>query len=324
MAAPGGQWPCNTEVLAIATAIQTRNLAKVYGTDSEGRPVGLVDLTLDVEQGHIFGLLGPNGSGKTTTLKLLLGLIFPSGGSGQVFGHKLGDPEYKRRIGFLPEGPYFYDHLNAVELLRFYSSLFGMSRAAAESKIQELLKLVGMWDRRAIHVRNYSRGMLQRIGLAQALLNDPDLVFLDEPTAGLDPQAQIEMRSIILKLREEGKTVFLCSHLLKDMEPICDTVAIVARGTVRKSGTMIDMLAGDHSRYAVTVAGSPQQVQAQLKAPAVEVKPNGTSSIAIFADQATALAAAAQLGSGGARILNVGPDRRTLEEVFVEAIGGDQ
>lgn len=311
-------------MFAIATAIKTNNLAKVYGTDSDGRPVGLVDLTMEVEQGHVFGLLGPNGSGKTTTLKLLLGLVFPSGGSGEVLGHKLGNPAYKKRIGFLPEGPYFYDHLNAVELLRFYGTLFGMGGASLDARVKALLETVGMWDRRAIPVRNYSRGMLQRVGLAQALLNDPDLVFLDEPTAGLDPTAQIEMRRVILGLREQGKTVFLCSHLLKDMEPICDTVAILSRGTVRKMGTMAELVSGASGRYIVTLdEASPSQL-ALLTAAAEQVWSLDRTQTGAFSSQEAALAAATRLSADKAQIAHVGPERRTLEEVFVETIGGDQ
>lgn len=295
----------------------------MYGTDSENRPVGLVDLTLEVEQGHIFGLLGPNGSGKTTTLKLLMGLIFPTSGSGEIFGYKLGNPESKKRIGFLPEGPYFYDHLNAVELLRFYSSLYGLSGAPLEAHIQELLELVGMWTRREIRIRNYSRGMLQRVGLAQALLNNPDLIFLDEPTAGLDPQAQIEMRKVILRLRDQGKTVFLCSHLLKDMEPICDMVGILARGTICKIGTMVDLLSSGNTHFMVTVEGKSDDLNSKLSAIALEVSPLEFNTKAVFTDQAAALNAATQLGAAGTRILHVGPERRTLEEVFVEVVGGD-
>jgi len=202
----------------------------------EGNPVGLIDLSLDVQEGQIFGLVGPNGSGKTTTIKLLLGLVFPTSGSGEIFGHPLGSLSYKQRIGFVPEGPYFYDHLNAVELLRFYGSLFGMGGAELEGRVEHLLKLVGMWGRRERKAGNYSRGMLQRIALAQGLINDPDLLLADEPTAGLDPIGAIQIREVLIRLRDEGKTIFLCSHLLKEMEPLCDSVAILNQGVVCRHG----------------------------------------------------------------------------------------
>ena len=224
-------------------------MAKIYTHDLEGNPVGLIDLSLTVETGQIFGLVGPNGSGKTTTLKLLLGLVFPTSGSGEVFGYPLGNPTYKKRIGFVPEGPYFYDHLNAVELLRFYGSLFGMKGAVLAERIEYLLKLMDMWGRRDRKIVNYSRGMLQRIGLAQALLNDPDLIFMDEPTAGLDPIGAIQIREVIKRLRDEGKTIFLCSHLLKEMEPLCDTVAIFNRCVICNQGTMDDLLSTDTHPY---------------------------------------------------------------------------
>ena len=293
----------------------------MYGKDSEGRPVGLLDLSIEVEQGTIFGLVGPNGSGKTTTLKLLLGLIYPTSGTGSVFGLPLGSPQYKRRIGFLPEGPYFYDHLNALELLRFYGGLFGLGGAALESRIAQLLHLVGMWDRREIRVRNYSRGMLQRIGVAQALVNDPDLVFLDEPTAGLDPSAQIEMRTLMQALRAQGKTVFLCSHLLKEMEPLCDTVAILARGTLRRQGRVCDLLASGAGRYRLRATGCAHLDLQSLKDRSLELKVEGEELSLLFADQAQALGVAQDLTAQGATLIELGSQTRSLEDVFIEAVG---
>jgi len=285
-----------------------------------------VDLSIEVEEGTIFGLVGPNGSGKTTTLKLLLGLIYPTAGTGTVFDLPLGSPEYKRRIGFLPEGPYFYDHLNAVELLAFYGGLFGMSGAALHERIEQLLHMVGMWDRREIRVRNYSRGMLQRIGLAQALINDPDLIFLDEPTAGLDPPAQMEMRRLMVDLRNQGKTVFLCSHLLKDMEPICDSVAILARGVVRRQGSIRELLGGESGRFRLRVAGGNGLSLESLRDRSLDLKIEGEEITMLFANQQQALAAAQEIANNGGTILELGAQTRSLEDVFIEAVaaGGEE
>jgi ABC-2 type transport system ATP-binding protein len=273
-----------------------------------------------VEEGQIFGLVGPNGSGKTTTLKLLLGLIFPDSGSGEILGYKLGDPAYRERIGFLPEEPYYYDHLNAVELLRFYGGLFGMGGSALEARTKELLDLVGMWDRRFIRVRNYSRGMRQRIGVAQALINDPDLVFMDEPTSGLDPIGGMQIREVIIKIRERGKTVFLCSHLLKEMEPLCDHVAILARGSLKAFGRVGELLAGgDH--ITLSAQDVPEAVKEQLAGLTDQIHMEGHSLTANFTDQVKALQGGEIVAKLGGTITSLGPQRRSLEEVFIEKVG---
>ncbi len=315
---------CSLEVALIALAIETKKLTKNYGLDSQNQPIGVLDLSLQVEQGHIFGLVGPNGSGKTTTLKLLLGLVFPTSGSASVMGLPIGSADYKERIGFVPEGPYFYDHLNAVELMAFYGGLFGLPGKELERRTRELLELVGMWTRRGIRVRNYSRGMLQRVGVAQALINDPDLVFMDEPTAGLDPTAQMQMRDIICGIRDRGKTVFLCSHLLKEMEPLCDTIAILNRGRLVTSGTMKQVLAGEQGFFRLAA----EQVSAAARdkvAPLVRsFTDSGGLYEAKFDTQQLATQAATVLADNGALVVQLGPDRRSLEEVFIEAVKGEQ
>lgn len=275
---------------------------------------------MEVEEGSIFGLVGPNGSGKTTTLKLLLGLIYPTQGSGKVFDFPLGSPEYKQRIGFLPEGPYFYDHLNAIELLQFYGGLFGLGGGKLEARIEELLRLVGMWDRREIRIRNYSRGMLQRIGVAQALINNPDMVFLDEPTAGLDPTAQIEMRDLMHQLRDQGKTVFLCSHLLKEMEPLCDAVVVLSRGVVRRQGRICDLLAVQSGRYQLRAMGCANVSMQSLRDKALDLTVTGNEISLLVADQPQALVVAQEIADGGGTILEFGAQTRSLEDVFIEAV----
>ncbi|MFW5867079.1 MAG: ABC transporter ATP-binding protein [Armatimonadota bacterium] len=305
----------------IALAIRTENLTKVYDVGWGRQNIGIQDLSLDVEEGQIFGLVGPNGSGKTTTLKLLLGLIFPTSGTAQVLGEPLGSPHYKSRIGYLPEGPYFYEHLNAPELLRMYGSLFGLGGPALEDRIQELLELVDMWDRREYRVVNYSRGMRQRVGVAQALINDPDLLFFDEPTAGLDPIGAKDIREVILELRSRGKTVFLCSHLLKEMEPICDNIAILAGARLITRGSVDELLASDEANYRVEAREIEKDTLAELEQRAQSVIWLDETCRALFDDRQDAFDAAKMLDDAGAHLLTVGPDRRTLEEVFIETVG---
>lgn len=276
-----------------------------------------------MEQGQIFGLVGPNGSGKTTTLKLLLGLIYPDSGGGEILGSKVGDPAYRERIGFLPEEPYYYDHLNALELLRFYGGLFGMGGASLDEKIRELLDLVGMWDRRYIRVRNYSRGMRQRIGVAQALINDPDLVFMDEPTSGLDPIGAMQIREVITKIRDRGKTVFLCSHLLKEMEPLCDNVAILARGQLKAFGTVESLLTGG-SQFMVTAEAVPETCAQEIGRQTEHSRLEGQALTAYFPTQAEAVKAAQTLTTAGGFVTFLGPQRRSLEEVFIEKVMGEE
>jgi ABC-2 type transport system ATP-binding protein len=307
---------------AIATAIETEGLTKVYRIGFRGSHVGIGDLTLEVPEGVIYGLVGPNGAGKTTTLKLLLGLLFPTRGSGKVLGSPLGSPDYKSRIGYVPDGPYFYDHLNGPELLHFYGTLFGLRGKALSARIQELLELVGMSDRAHFRIGEYSKGMLQRIAVAQALLNDPDLVFLDEPTAGLDPMGAIQMRRLITDLRNRGKTVFLCSHLLKDMEPMCDQVGILSRGELKLTGTIDDVLQSD-AGYRVRCTNVSPDLRQKIDSMAADVsEDNGTLQVKT-PDQAKALRIAQLLGDGGAEVLEVGRDRRSLEEVFLEVVEGE-
>ena len=202
----------------------------------------LKGISLSVNQGEIFGYLGPNGAGKTTTIKCILGLIFPDQGKIELLGHPYLSLRAKARTGFLPENPYFYDHLKASEFLDFYSQLFSMKKKEREDKIKYLLHMVGLEQSTDLQLRKFSRGMLQRIGLAQALLNDPSLVLLDEPLGGLDPLGRKEIRDVIVKLKEEGKTVFLSSHILQDIEMICDRVAILVNGEIVNQGTLKDLI----------------------------------------------------------------------------------
>src|SRR5687768_12441337 len=226
-------------------AVHTEHLSKTY-TDFWGRPKvkALDDLSLTIHRGEVFGLLGPNGSGKSTTIKLLLGLIFPDrGGKAFVLGQKAGSTEINKRIGFLPEESYLYRFLNGEETLKFYGRLFNIPSRDLKRRVPELLDIVGLDEKsRKRKLREYSKGMARRIGLAQALINNPDLILLDEPTTGLDPIGTREMKDLILSLKAQGKTVLLCSHLLADVQDVCDRITILFRGEMRALGEVKDLL----------------------------------------------------------------------------------
>jgi ABC-2 type transport system ATP-binding protein len=246
--------------------IETRSLSKVY-RDFWGRAKvhALKALDLEVRRGEIFGLLGPNGSGKSTTIKLLLGLLFPTGGQALVFGKDASDVGKNERIGYLPEESYLYKFLNAVETLDFYGRLFDMPADARQKRVDELITMVGLdWAKRR-QLKEYSKGMTRRIGLAQALINDPELVVLDEPTTGLDPIGTREMKDLILGLRDEGKTVLLCSHLLPDIQDVCDRIAILHQGELKELGR-IDSLLTVQDTTQVQAQGLSKDAEEEIRA----------------------------------------------------------
>ncbi len=229
--------------MAGETVIETRALSKVY-RDFWGRPKvrALKALDLEIKQGEIFGLLGPNGSGKTTTIKLILGLLFPSDGKALVFDKDATDVSKNQRIGYLPEESYLYRFLNAEETLQFYGRLFGIPHELLRKRVDELIKLVHLEPARKRQLKEYSKGMTRRIGLAQALINEPELILLDEPTSGLDPIGTREMKDMILQLRDQGKTVVMCSHLLADVQDVCDRIAILHQGELKELGRVDSLL----------------------------------------------------------------------------------
>jgi ABC-2 type transport system ATP-binding protein len=229
--------------MAGETVIETRALSKTY-RDFWGRPKvrALKALDLEVKQGEVFGLLGPNGSGKTTTIKLLLGLLFPTEGQALVFGKDATDVSKNQRIGYLPEESYLYRFLNAEETLDFYGRLFDIPHNTLRQRIDNLIQTVGLERARKRQLKEYSKGMTRRIGLAQALINEPELILLDEPTSGLDPIGTREMKDMILRLRDEGKTIVMCSHLLADVQDVCDRIAILHQGELKELGRVDSLL----------------------------------------------------------------------------------
>ena len=248
------------------TVIEIRNLTKIY-RDFWGRKKvrALNSLSLDVKRGEVFGLLGPNGSGKTTTLKMLLGLLFPTEGSIRIFGKPATDVEKNERIGYLPEESYLYRFLNAEETLDFYGRLFRMSKQQRRAKTDELLKLVKIEHARKRQLKEYSKGMTRRIGLAQALINDPEIVFLDEPTSGLDPNGRKDVKDLIVSLKEQGKTVVMCSHLLAEIEDVCDRIAILSEGELKLLGT-VDELLRSRGETQIVAPELPPEAQAEVEA----------------------------------------------------------
>jgi len=245
--------------------IETRNLSKTY-RDFWGRQKvrALKALDLEIRRGEIFGLLGPNGSGKTTTIKLILGLLFPTSGRAMVFGKDASDVGKNERIGYLPEESYLYKFLNAEETLDFYGRLFDMPASLRKQRVDQLIERVGLnWARRR-QLKEYSKGMTRRIGLAQALINDPELVVLDEPTTGLDPIGTREMKDTILELRDQGKTVLMCSHLLADVQDVCDRIAILYQGELKELGR-VDRLLTVQNVTQIQVRGLPEQAKREIR-----------------------------------------------------------
>jgi len=272
---------------------------------------------LDVNQGEIFGYLGPNGAGKTTTLKCVLGLIFPEEGQIDLFGHPHLNQSVKARTGFLPENPYFYDYLTAAEFLRFYAQLFLIPHTERQNRIESLLRLVDMKKAENLQLRKYSRGMLQRIGLAQALLNNPDLVLLDEPLGGLDPLGRKDFRDIIVRLKEEGKTVFLSSHILQDIEMICDRVAILVDGRIISQGNLQELISQKILFTEIVISGLKGQ---DLEGLGEHVSIHTGRALLKVLDEDSVDRIIGIIRDKKGKIHSLMPRTETLEEIFVDMV----
>ncbi|MHB9038563.1 MAG: ABC transporter ATP-binding protein [Armatimonadota bacterium] len=301
----------------MAEAIVVQGLKKVYKGHLGDSVAAVDDLNFQVDQGQIFGFIGPNGAGKTTTIKMLLGLLFPSSGKITVLGKPAGDIEAKRRISYLPESPYFYEHMTGVEVLDFYCKLFRMDAASRKRKIGELLERVGLAKDGTRALRQYSKGMLQRIGIAQALINEPDLLVFDEPTSGLDPIAHKDIQDLILSLKQQGKTVFVSSHQLTDIERVCDRVAIINRGKLVKIGTMQELL--HIGRTVVTLSGPQGDLAEQMKPLAERVSVEG-DFMRVYADTEENVHKVLDTARGKSCLVSVVPQKQTLEDLFVEIV----
>lgn len=303
----------------MAEAIVVDGLTKVYKGHMGDRVAAVGGVSFHVNEGQIFGFIGPNGAGKTTTIKMLLGLLFPTSGKAHVLGKPAGDIEAKRRISYLPESPYFYEHMSGAEVLDFYCRLFKMGAAARKKRIGELLDQVGLTKDGDRALRQYSKGMLQRVGIAQSLINDPDLLFLDEPTSGLDPIAHKDIQDLIMSLRDQGKTVFLSSHQLSDVETVCDRVAIINRGKIVKMGTMEDLLHG--GRTVITFARPAADLGDKAGPLAEEVVKDG-ELLRVYVETDENIYKILDMARGQGTLVSVVPQKHTLEDLFVEIVRG--
>jgi ABC-2 type transport system ATP-binding protein len=306
--------------------IEIENLTKDYevGFWKKKKVRALDDLSLTVEGGQIFGFLGGNGAGKTTTIKILMRLLFPSAGAAKILGHDISDVKIHSRIGYCPENPYFYDYLTARELMNYFGELFGLDSGKRKQKTEELLNKVGLdekdWNKQ---LRKFSKGMLQRVGLAQSLINEPEVVFLDEPMSGLDPIGRREVRELIAELREKGTTVFMSTHILSDIEALCDNVAILRKGRLAATGNLDELLtqSGETQTFEINVKNvSAENLKDKLEkidGAEVSAKANG-ANIQITEEKDIDKVLQITREAGG-KLVSVQPVKQSLEELFVDA-----
>jgi len=307
----------------MAAAIETEALTKDFLTGFwRPRPHRALDgLTLRVEAGEVFGFLGPNGAGKSTTLKLLMQLIYPTSGRATILGRPVGDLEVKKRIGFLAENPYYYDYLTVEEVLGYFARLFGLAGAEVRTRVDRVVDDAGIQPYRRMKLRALSKGNLQRVGLAQALLNDPEVIFLDEPMSGLDPIGRHQVRDLILKLRQRGCTVFFSSHILSDAESLCSRVGIMAQGRLVASGQVSEMLAFELKGWELIVSGLSDDVsnRVRTRVRTITALAHGRFTIEL-APETEPEQLIAELRATGAQLVSLNPIRETLEEYFVKQV----
>lgn len=303
-------------------AVEITNLTKDYeiGFFRKRKVRALDNLSLSIDEGQIFGFLGANGAGKTTTLKLLMRLIFPTAGSARILGHDIQDVRMHRRIGYLPENPYFYDYLTARELLEYCAELFGFPAAERRKRAADLLARVKLDEKRwDTQLRKFSKGMLQRVGLAQSLINDPEIVFLDEPMSGLDPVGRREVRDLIASLRDDGKTVFMCSHILSDIEVLCDRVAILKRGRLAQVGFLDELRQRpDDPHHMEVMATGADAATLKQYLPNGEITPTPSGLRIEISAENEIEGVLTALRKVGGKVVSVQPIKQSLEELFLE------
>jgi len=305
-------------------AIEIKGLTKDFLVGFwKKHPVRALDnLDLSVEKGEVFGFLGPNGAGKTTTLKILMSLLRPTSGSARILGEPIDVVSMHARIGYLPENPYFYDYLTARELLTYVGRLFGIRQPALNRKVSQLLENVGLGQSGGIQLRKFSKGMIQRVGIAQALVNDPEVVFLDEPMSGLDPLGRREVRQVVASLKSRGVTVFFSSHILPDVEALCDRVAIMNRGRLQATGALNEILKVRIEGHEVILTGAGPRTIEALSGMCDQITALGERLVLRAGNSAQVAAIVECALSGGADLLSVIPIRPSLEDYFFEEITG--
>ncbi len=300
--------------------LKTQNLTKYYRTPFALKKIpALTDLNLEIEKGEIFGYVGPNGAGKTTTFKLLMGLIRPSRGTVSFWGQHHMDISLRARMGYLPESPYFYEYLRTGEYLTFASDLFGLGRRHCAQRVDSLLELVGITPQKNKLIKHCSKGMLQRLGLAQALINDPDLLILDEPMSGLDPLGRKEVRDIILYLKSQGKTIIFSTHILSDVETVCDRVGIILNGTMKHCGPLDQLLAPKIQLFEICARHVPQNTVQQFHKKGFSIIERG-SELFIKAREVDAYEIISILLNNNGTLLSFTPIKETLEDIYLTEI----
>jgi ABC-2 type transport system ATP-binding protein len=303
--------------------IRAERLSKTFRVGFWGRRVRAVeDLSLNVTRGEIFGLLGPNGAGKTTTLKMLLGFVRPTRGHASVAGHPAGSLAARKAIGYLPENPALYEFLTGDEYLRFAGQLAGLSRKDAKAQTQKLLELVGLAGRADRAIRKFSKGMVQRLGLAQALIGDPQIVVLDEPMSGLDPVGRKDVRDVIFDLRRQGRTVLFSTHILSDVEAICDTVGIMVAGKLTDCGALSNLLAPGVRAVEIVARDVPENLSQRLLSNGAQGMRRDGALVLTFSSEAPAQEAMRAIVGAGGVLVSVLPHRQTLESLFVQRARG--
>ena len=303
-------------------AVETTGLTKDYelGNILRSKHRALDHLDLEVEEGEIFGLIGPNGAGKTTTLKLLMGLVFPTQGTARILGESIGSHSMREQIGYLPELPYFYDYLTGRELLDYFGQLFGLSRSERRSRSEELLEKVRITEFADLPLQKYSKGMIQRLGIAQALINQPRLVFLDEPMSGLDPVGRHEVTTLLRELKGSGVSVFFCSHILPDVEAICDRVAILNKGKLVNVGQLQEILDLSVRSVEIVIEGISRDLEERVAPHALRITRRAERVTVVFSGTADFNSYLPLLLSQGAKVHSVTSEKETLEDYFVREI----